>query len=290
MTDSGSDTPATPAGVSDGSVAPVAELAALLRGRRTVVLSGAGISTESGIPDYRGVDRTGPPPTPVTYQQFARDERVRRRYWARSALGWAALRSRHPNAGHTAVARLENDGHVTGVITQNVDGLHLAAGSHRVVELHGSLARVVCLNCGTREDRAALQARLEMLNPGFGGRPVTILPDGDAAIPDEWVDEFVVADCTVCGGVLKTDVVFFGENVPRDRASQAAAMVAEAEALLVLGSSLEARSGLRLVLAAVEHGKPVAVVNRGPTRADEVATLRLEARLGVVLPALAASL
>src|SRR5690606_29124453 len=162
------DTPATPAGVSDGSVAPVADLAALLRGRRTAVLSGAGLCPQAGIPDYRGGVRPGPPPPPDTYQQFAPHAHRRRRHTARSPLGWAALRSRHPNAGHTAVARLENDGHVTGVITQNVDGLHLAAGSHRVVELHGSLARVVCLNCGTREDRAALQARLEMLNPGFG--------------------------------------------------------------------------------------------------------------------------
>jgi NAD-dependent SIR2 family protein deacetylase len=268
----------------------IAELADLVRGRRTVVLTGAGISTESGIPDYRGVDRTGPPPTPVTYQQFVRDERVRRRYWARSALGWPAMNSRVPNTGHQAVARLERDEHVTGVITQNVDGLHLAAGSRTVVELHGSLARVVCLVCGTRESRADMQARLEDLNPGFVDRPLTMLPDGDADIPDEWVDEFVVATCTVCGGVLKTDVVFFGENVPRERAATAAAMVDEAETVLVLGSSLEARSGLRLVLAAADQGKPVAVVNRGPTRADAVASVRLEGRLGEVLPALAAAL
>jgi NAD-dependent SIR2 family protein deacetylase len=273
--------------MSDPTAASTQRLADLLRGRRTVVLSGAGISTESGIPDYRGVDRTGPPPTPVTYQQFVRDAHVRQRYWARSTLGWPAMRSREPNAGHRAVARLEHAGHVTGVITQNVDGLHEAAGSHDVVELHGTLATVVCLNCGAREDRGALQARLESLNPGFAGRTVTILPDGDAAIPDEWIEAFVVAACTVCGGVLKTDVVFFGENVPKERAVAASDMVASAAALLVVGSSLEARSGLRLVLAAVQDGKPIAVVNRGPTRADEVATLRIEARLGEVLPALA---
>jgi len=254
------------------------------------VLSGAGISTESGIPDYRGVDRTGPPPSPVTYQQFVRDEHIRRRYWARSVVGWPAMRSREPNAGHVAVARLERGGHVAGVITQNVDGLHVAAGSRNVIELHGSLARVACLSCGTRESRADVQARLESLNPGHVGRSVTMLPDGDAAIPDEWVKEFVVAACTVCGGVLKTDVVFFGENVPGDRVAAAAAMLEDASAVLVLGSSLEARSGLRLVMAAVEQGKPVAVVNRGPTRADGVATLRIEARLGEVLPALAAAL
>ncbi|HET8984432.1 MAG TPA: NAD-dependent protein deacetylase [Trueperaceae bacterium] len=273
--------------MSDVDTASTEDLADLLRGLRTVVISGAGISTESGIPDYRGVDRTGPPPTPVTYQQFVRDARVRQRYWARSTLGWPAMRSRAPNAGHEAVARLEHARQVSGVITQNVDGLHRAAGSRAVVELHGSLAEVVCLNCGTRESRGALQARLESLNPGFAGRSVTILPDGDAAIPDEWIAEFVVAACTVCGGVLKTDVVFFGENVPKERAAAAADMVAGASAVLVLGSSLEARSGLRLVLAAVQDGKPVAVVNRGPTRADDVATLRIEARLGEVLPALA---
>lgn len=268
----------------------VQELADLLRGRATVVLSGAGISTESGIPDYRGVDRTGPPPSPVTYQQFTRDEHVRRRYWARSTLGWPALQSRRPNAGHVAVAHLEQAGHAVGVITQNVDGLHLAAGSHHVIELHGSLARVVCLSCGTRESRAAMQLRLEALNPGFAGRTLTMMPDGDAAIPDEWVEEFTVAACTVCGGVLKTDVVFYGENVPKVRVTAAADMVESATAVLVLGSSLEARSGLRLVLAAVDRGMPVAVVNRGPTRADEVASVRIDARLGEVLPALAAAL
>ena len=279
--------------VDEGSGADsrsVAELADLLRGRSTVVLSGAGISTESGIPDYRGVDRAGPPPAPVTYQQFVRDERVRRRYWARSTLGWPALASRAPNAGHAAVARLEQEGFVTGVITQNVDGLHLTAGSAKVIELHGSLSSVVCLNCRTRESRASLQARLAALNPGFVGRKLTMLPDGDAAIPDEWVDEFTVATCTVCGGVLKTDVVFYGENVPQDKVAAAAAMVEAASAVLVLGSSLEARSGLRLVLAAADEAKPVAVVNRGPTRADMVATVRIDARLGEALPALVAAL
>ena len=273
-----------------GEARGVEELTELLRGRSTAVLSGAGISTESGIPDYRGVDRVGPPPSPVTYQQFVRDERVRQRYWARSAIGWASMRGRSPNAGHVAVADLERAGFVSGVVTQNVDGLHLAAGSRSVVELHGSLARAVCLRCGTREARADLQRRLEALNPGFAQREVTMLPDGDAAIPDEWVDGFTPAECLVCGGVLKTDVVFFGENVPPERVAEARDMVDEADAVLVLGSTLAARSGLRLVLQAVEAGKPVAIVNRGATRADDVATVRVEARLGEVLPALATAL
>src|SRR5690606_16829173 len=158
-------------------------------------------------------------------------------------LGWRAMQSRAPNAGHLAVARLERDGHVSGVITQNVDGLHLAAGSSNVVELHGSLSQVVCLTCRTRESRATMQERLESLNPGFAGRTATRRPDGDAAIPDGWIEEFVVTACRVCGGVLKTDVVFFGENVPKERSVAAGALVEGASALLVLGSSLEARSG-----------------------------------------------
>src|SRR5690606_16138735 len=179
-------------------------------------------------------------PVPVTYQQFVRDEQIRRRYWARSTLGWPAMQSRAPNAGHVSVARLEREGHVAGVITQNVDGLHVAAGSSNVIELHGSLARVVCLSCGTREGRAAMQERLEALNPGFAGRTLTMMPDGDAAIPDAWIEEFTVATCTVCGGVLKTDVVFYGENVPIARVLSAAAMVDAASAVLVIGTTLEA--------------------------------------------------
>jgi len=272
--------------VSFTDVAGVRELADLLHDRTTVVLSGAGISTESGIPDYRGVDRVGPPPTPVTYQQFVRDEHTRRRYWARSTIGWSAMQGRSPNLGHVAVADLERAGFVTGVITQNVDGLHVAAGSRVVVELHGSLARAVCLRCGSMEERVDLQRRLDALNPGFAERRFTMLPDGDAAIPDSWVDEFTVAPCTVCGGMLKTDVVFFGENVPKERVLAANEMVETADVILVLGSTLEARSGLRLVLQAVDASKPVAIVNRGATRADEVATVRVEARLGEVLPAL----
>ncbi|MFO7546990.1 MAG: NAD-dependent protein deacetylase [Trueperaceae bacterium] len=266
--------------------AAIDDLAVFLRERRALVLSGAGISTESGIPDYRGVDRNGPPPSPITYQRFVRDEHARRRYWARSALGWAVMHDKSPNEGHRAVAALERDEHVTGVLTQNVDGLHQAAGSRKVVELHGALSRVVCLRCGRRELRASLQARLEALNPGFVERGVTILPDGDADLPEALERAFQVAACLVCGGVLKADVVFFGENVPVPRVEEAFALLDGAEALLVLGSSLAVRSGYRFVEAAWEGGKPVAIVNHGPTRGDDLASVRVEGRLGAVLPEL----
>lgn len=259
-------------------------LAELLRGRRSLLLSGAGISTESGIPDYRGPDRVGPPPTPITYQRFVKDARVRQRYWARSAVGWPSMRAKEPNAGHRAVAQLEHAGFLVGVVTQNVDGLHHAAGSREVIELHGSLARVVCLACGAHEARDAFQARLEALNPGFVERGFQVLPDGDAALPDDVVDGFQVPVCRVCGGDVKADVVYFGENVPAARAERAFALLDGAEALLVLGSSLAVRSGYRFVETARAAGKAVAIVNHGPTRGDDLATLRVEGRLGVVLP------
>lgn len=262
----------------------VDDLVELLRGRETLVLSGAGISTESGIPDYRGEGRVGPVRTPITFQQFVGDAAMRRRYWARSTLGWPAMRGRRPNAGHRAVARLERLGLVSGVVTQNVDGLHQEAGSDEVVELHGSLARAICLRCGRYEGRESLQRRLEELNPELTAADVEILPDGDANIPDELVAAFRVADCLYCGGVLKADVVFFGENVPQPRVARAFELLDGAGALLVLGSSLAVRSGYRFVVAAREAGKRVAVVNRGPTRADADADVRVEGRLGEILP------
>lgn len=265
----------------------VGELADLLRGQRTVVLSGAGLSTESGIPDYRGADRQGPVRTPMSYQQFVGSAAMRRRYWARSTVGWAAMHSRQPNAGHLTVARLEQAGLVTGVITQNVDGLHQAAGSRNVVELHGALARAVCLSCGRTEPRNELQQRLEQMNPNLLTADVTILPDGDADIPEPLIDGFKVPECLYCGGMLKADVVFFGENVPRPKVQRAFEMLEAADVLLVLGSSLAVRSGYRFVAAAKEAGKRVGVVNHGPTRADSDADVRVEGRLGQVLPPLA---
>ncbi len=264
----------------------VEQLAELMRGRVTVVLSGAGLSTDSGIPDYRGPERAGAVRTPITYQQFVSDAAMRRRYWARSTVGWLVMDARRPNAGHRAVARLERAGVVNGVITQNVDGLHQAAGSGNVVELHGSLAYAVCLRCGRRERRDSLQLRLESLNRHITPAEVVALPDGDADLPDELVEGFNVPACLHCGGTLKADVVFFGENVPRQRVERAFELLHAADAVLVLGSSLAVRSGYRFVVAAREAGKRVAIVNHGPTRGDDDAHVRVEGRLGEVLPEL----
>lgn len=265
-------------------------LARFLGPRVTLVLTGAGISTDSGIPDYRGVHRRTPAPRPMTYQEFTRAAESRQRYWARSAVGWAAMADRQPNAGHLAVVELERLGRVNGVVTQNVDGLHRRAGTRSLIELHGDLARVTCLSCGTREPRGEFQRRLLDLNPAFATLSAAALPDGDAALDPELTRSFRVPACAACGGVLKPDVVFFGENVPRTRVEQAERWLEAADALLVLGSSLEVFSGYRFVLAALAQGKPVAVLNQGPTRADGKVALRLEAPIGEVLPGVAARL
>lgn len=283
-----------------------ATLVRFLSDRSTVVLSGAGCSTESGIPDYRGPEGSLRKRSPVQYGEFVRSEGARRRYWARSTAGWARVARARPNAAHVGVARLERAGIVTGVITQNVDGLHQAGGSRRVVELHGSLAQVACLSCGDRTSRGAMQVRLETANPtwlaGLGvrsGRDAGLpadsatpepAPDGDMELGDAAYEAFDVPGCLRCGGMLKPDVVFFGENVPKDRVEESRAMVDGARALLVLGSSLTVYSGRRFVYRAVERGVPVAVVNLGPTRADEHATARVDGRLGDVIPRLAEAL
>ncbi|MDZ7706892.1 MAG: NAD-dependent protein deacetylase [Trueperaceae bacterium] len=257
----------------------------LLATRRTLVLSGAGISTDSGIPDYRGpTSRTR---NPTTYQTFVRDEEARRRYWARSSIGWPLTARARPNGGHGALARLERRGATTGVLTQNVDGLHQRGGSRRVLELHGSLSSVICLACGARSARATLQERLGAANPGFHVRDGDVAPDGDVEIADAWTRSFRVPPCLACGGVLKPDVVFFGENVPRDRLERAWTMLDQAEALLVVGSSLTVFSGYRFVRRAREQGKPIAIVNDGATRGDADATVRSHARLGTLVPELA---
>lgn len=264
---------------------PIDALADLLATHRTLVLSGAGISTDSGIPDYRGPDAA--PRAPMRYQTFLRDEAARRRYWARSSVGWPVTARARPNAAHAALARLERRGVVAGVLTQNVDGLHQQAGSRRVLELHGSLAAVICLDCGVRSARAVLQERIRRANPAFHAEADDVAPDGDVEIPDALTRDFVVPACTTCGGTLKPDVVFFGENVPKPRVDRAWRMLDEAEALLVLGSSLTVYSGYRFVRRARERGAPVAIVNDGPTRGDGDAALRSHGRLGEVLPALA---
>jgi NAD-dependent SIR2 family protein deacetylase len=261
-------------------------LADILRGRRAAVLSGAGVSTESGIPDYRGPASAGAPRNPIRYQQFVGSPEMRQRYWARSLVGWPTVQRARPNGGHHALAQLEDAGVVGGVLTQNVDGLHQAAGSRAVLELHGSLAAVRCLECRRVESRRTLQERMLDRNPRFRVRAVDIAPDGDADVSDEAVRDFRVPGCAACGGVLKPDVVFFGENVPRRRLEHAWRMYERADALIVVGSSLTVFSGFRFVKRAAEEGKPVAILNDGPTRGDELASVRVPGRLGELLPAL----
>jgi NAD-dependent SIR2 family protein deacetylase len=254
-----------------------------------VVLSGAGLSTDSGIPDYRGPSGTLRLHAPMTYQAFVGSPAARRRYWARSYLGWRQIAGAAPNAGHYAVAALQQGGLVDGIITQNVDGLHQVAGATDVVELHGGLDVVLCLSCGLREGRTSLDARLRAANPDFVARAGHINPDGDAELSDDQLDGFLPAGCTYCDSdLLKPDVVFFGENVPRPRVDECYARVEAAAALLVLGSSLTVMSGLRFVRRAAALDIPVAIVNQGATRGDPLATLKIDAPLGEVLPALAA--
>ncbi|GAA3651073.1 NAD-dependent protein deacetylase [Nonomuraea antimicrobica] len=265
------------------------ELAGLVARGGVAVLSGAGLSTESGIPDYRGPTGRARRAEPMTYQRFVGSAQARQRYWARSHVGWREIGHARPNAGHRAVAALERHGLLTGIVTQNVDGLHQAAGARRVIELHGGLDRVVCLSCRERTPRAELEHRLSEANPGWEADGV-INPDGDAVLTDEQVAGFRMVDCTGCGGLLKPDVVFFGENVPRPRVDECFAVVGGAQALLVLGSSLAIRSGLRFVTKAAALGLPIAIVNQGPTGADADASLTLDAPLGSTLTDLTALL
>ena len=248
------------------------------------VLSGAGLSTESGIPDYRGPTGAARPATPMTFQTFTGSVEARRRYWARSHLGWRVIARARPNAGHAAVAALEDAGLLTGVITQNVDGLHTAAGSRGVIELHGNLDRVVCLHCGELSSRSGLDDRLREANRDWAARAGAVNPDGDVELADEALESFRTVDCLVCGGALKPDVVFFGETVPPDRVQACFALLERSSALLVLGSSLTVMSGYRFVLRAAKTGIPVAIVNAGPTRGDDKADVRVDAALGRVLP------
>ena len=253
------------------------DLVALLAGRRVTALTGAGISTDSGIPDYRGPD--SPPSNPMTIRQFTSDPVFRQRYWARNHVGWRHMDDTLPNAGHRALAMLERAGVLTGVITQNVDLLHTKAGSANVVNLHGTYARVICLGCGYTMSRAALAEQLEALNPGFIERTQTIgglavAPDADALVAD--TASFRYLDCPRCTGMLKPDIVYFGENVPKDIVVQAYSLVDEAEALLVAGSSLTVFSGYRFVRHAAARAVPIAIVNRGRTRGDDLAAVKVD--------------
>jgi NAD-dependent SIR2 family protein deacetylase len=272
------------------SLTALDDVAGILERGQVAVLSGAGLSTESGIPDYRGVTGTLRRHTPMTYQEFISSEAGRRRYWARSHLGWRTIAGAKPNSGHTAVATLGRHGFVSGVITQNVDGLHAAAGTPEPIELHGSLARVICLDCGTVSAREALDRRLRLANPDFQDLSAGINPDGDVELDDAAVAGFEFVGCHVCGGMLKPDVVFFGENVPKPKVARCFDLVDRSRALLVLGSSLTVMSGLRFVKYAAKAGKPVAIINQGPTRGDAYALVRLEAALGATLTTIATRL
>ncbi len=264
------------------------ELVNVLAGQRIAVLTGAGLSTDSGIPDYRGPD--SPPSNPMTIRQFTSDPAFRQRYWARNHVGWRHMHATLPNAGHRALAQLERAGIVTGVITQNVDLLHTKAGSRAVVNLHGTYAQVVCLACGFTLTRAQLADELEALNPGFAERAeqlggIAVAPDADAMV--EETSSFRYVDCPRCSGMLKPDIVYFGESVPKARVAQAYSMVDDADVLMVAGSSLTVFSGLRFVRHAAAKGMPVAIVNRGPTRGDEMSTVKLDAGCSEVLVLLA---
>ncbi|WP_078901786.1 NAD-dependent protein deacetylase [Actinacidiphila yeochonensis] len=285
----GRDAPATRTDAARQAEAGLDEIARLLSAGGAAVLTGAGLSTESGIPDYRGETGRRRRGSPMTYQEFTAAEENRRRYWARSFLGWPAITAARPNAGHRAVARLAAAGLVTGVVTQNVDGLHLAAGTSDAVELHGSLHHVLCLDCGTSSPRTRLQHRLRAANPDFAEVAAHVNADGDAELPEAAVAGFRTAACEACGtGTLKPDVVFFGETVPPQRVARCYELVDAAPALLVLGSSLTVMSGLRFVRHAARRGKPVAVVNQGATRGDGLASALVNLPLGAALTELAA--
>ncbi len=265
----------------------VDDLVALVLAGDVAVLSGAGLSTESGIPDYRGATGARRRAAPMTYADFTGGAAARQRYWARSHLGWRTIAQATPNAGHHAVTALQREGLLAGILTQNVDGLHTAAGASDVVELHGNLSRVVCLSCGAVTARSELDLRLREANAAWGWASSLVQADGDVELPDEAVEEFRVVGCRACGGLLKPDVVFFGEAVPRERGETGFALVHRSRLLLVLGSSLTVMSGYRFVLRAAKLGVPVAIVTQGSTRGDAYAALRLDAALGEVLPQLA---
>ena len=276
-----------PAPTAEENLAYIAEI---LAERDVAVLTGAGLSTESGIPDYRGATGSLRRHTPMTYQDFVATAAGRQRYWARSHLGWRTITGARPNAGHYAVAALEAAGHVSGVITQNVDGLHRAAGSPDAIELHGGLDRVICVTCGTLSTREELDERLHAANPGFPDRIANapVNPDGDVELDDSLVAGFKIASCEACGtGILKPDVVFFGENVPKPRVQECYDLIDRSRGLLVLGSSLTVMSGLRFVRYAAKAYLPVAIINQGETRGDAQASVRADLPLGPALTELA---
>ncbi len=275
----------------DSDLSNLPELIHMLEHLRVVVLTGAGCSTESGIPDYRGPKTRQKTRNPIQYREFVHSDEARRRYWARSMVGWPRFRGAQPNAAHRAIRRLEEAGVVRGVITQNVDRLHHAAGSTDAVELHGALAEVRCLGCNALEHRDSIQARLAELNPDWAARYATeIAPDGDADLARAVPVDFAVPGCKACDGVLKPNVVFFGENVPKDIVTDAWRLVDSSDALLVVGSSLTVYSAFRFVRGAAKKRLPLGIVNLGQTRGDEHAWVRVEGRAGLVMTRLAEAL
>ena len=255
----------------------------IVRAGPVAVVTGAGVSTASGIPDYRDRNGNWKHARPVQFADFVSRPEVRQRYWARSFAGWRRIANALPNPAHAALAALEAAGRVDTLITQNVDGLHHRAGSRRVIDLHGRLQTVLCMGCGRRFGREQWQEELAAANPWWCPDTEHFAPDGDARLPDEDVGNFVTPACRSCGGFVKPDVVFFGENVPRDRVACAFDALDRAAALLVVGSSLMVYSGYRFARRAAETGKPIAIVNRGRTRADDVATLKIDADCGDIL-------
>jgi NAD-dependent SIR2 family protein deacetylase len=269
--------------LSPATIAQLDQAAELLAGRTIAILTGAGISTDSGIPDYRG--EGAPARAPMTYQQFIVDSHYRRRYWAGSHVGWRHFDAALPNIGHQAVADLELAGLVNGVITQNVDGLHLRAGSQRVVDLHGTMDRVLCLDCGQNFARSDIAQRISAANPWIEAPEFAELsPDGDAIVTE--FDDFVTPECSVCGGILKPDIVFFGEFIPPEKFSEASALVRRAGALVIAGSSLVVNSGIRLLELASRRRIPVVVINRGPTKGDTRAAIKINAGTSETLASL----
>jgi len=265
-------------------MATVEALTALIRDAgHIVVLSGAGISTESGIPDYRDADGEWKRVRPVDHRDFIASAATRRRYWARSMLGWPLMAAAKPNPAHHALVQLEHAGLVSLLITQNVDGLHQSAGSQRVIDLHGRLDAVICLECYKNYPRTLVQSWLEEKNHDFSVEAVNSAPDGDADLSGARYDDFLVPECPACGGDLKPDVVFFGDSVPRERVDAAMAALEAAGALLVVGSSLMVYSGFRFCDMARRSGKPVVAINLGRTRADDLLALKIAAPCSDVL-------
>ncbi|WP_066038813.1 Sir2 family NAD-dependent protein deacetylase [Herbiconiux solani] len=265
----------------------VEEAAEVLAGRRIVVLTGAGVSTDSGIPDYRG--EGAPARNPMTFDQFLSSPSYRKRYWAGSHLGWRMFDAAQPNVTHRILAGLEEAGLVTGVITQNVDGLHARAGTRHLVDLHGSMDRVTCLTCGQTFARASIAERISAENPWLTDQGlVRMAPDGDADVSE--YEAFVVPSCTVCGGVLKPDVVFFGEFIPTEKFAEASSMVAGSDAMVIAGSSLVVNSGIRLLEQARRRKLPVVIINRGVTKGDSRAAVKIDGGVAEALTALQARL